>query len=270
MQYFSRVPVAKVANEAARAPKPRDNELSEWLSVVADDGLLFPDERKCEAVPFAREVEEDVSTQPGSPPPPPQLLPQAQPWFAVDGYPVVPAPRGSVKKRLHSAMSSGDETVGSHKSLNRGLRTAMEVFQEFTKVYVKRATGQHDKKRVCDLLSFWETADKVVDVRSIISRECYEAWLESRKQMPVRPEECFRKCILAHITATDGGSAPFPEPVETALLDLLRQRGVPWPCFQGCKDKKGNPMNIGHKGLRATGYHEKRREEERANRLCML
>lgn len=251
VQYFYRVPVAKMANAAAMAPKPHDNELSEWLSVVADDGLLFPEEHKREAAPLAREVEEDVSTQPGSPPPPQQLLPQAQHWFAGEGY-AHESSRGGVK-RLHSAMSSGDETVGSHKSLNRGQRTAMEVFQEFTKVYADRATGH-----------------QVVDVRSIISRECYEAWLESRKQMPVRPEECFRKCILAHITATDGGSAPFPEPVETALLDLLRQRGAPWPCFQGCKDKKGNPMNIGHKGLRASGYHEKRREEERANRLCML
>jgi hypothetical protein len=246
VRYFYRVPVAK---QAAIVPKPRDNELSEWLSVVVDDGLLFPEERKLEVMMPVTKVE----------------VSQAQHMYAGDAY-ACESPSGSVK-RLHSAMSdetagsnkslnrgmsSGDETVSSNKSLNRGMRTAMEVFQQFTRVYVDSWSGH-----------------QVVDVRDMISRECYEAWLESRKQTPLRPEECFRKCILAHLTATDGGSAPFPEPVETALLDLLRQR-KPWPCFQGYKDKKGNPMNIGHKGLRATGYHEKRREEELAMRQCML
>lgn len=134
--------------------------------------------------------------------------------------------------------NSPHEDSGAGKP--EGRMTAMEIFHEFTHYYKD------------------EHGNLFVDASGIISRECYEKWLASRKQVPARPEETFRKSILCHCTSSDGGSAPFAPEVEAALLTILRQPGKVWPCFQGQLDKHGKPIRIGLKGLRATGYHEKK------------
>jgi hypothetical protein len=130
--------------------------------------------------------------------------------------------------------------------VQNGRLTAMEIFHEFTEYYKD------------------ESGNLYVDASGIISRECYERWLSSRKKTPSRPEETFRKSILCHCTSSDGGSAPFSPEVEAALLKILRQPGKVWPCFQGKLDKHGKPIRIGLKGLRATGYHEKKQEKEQS------
>lgn len=148
---------------------------------------------------------------------------------------------------------AGTEITVGHSRPN-GRMTAMEIFHNFTKWYSD------------------EFGTLYVDASGIISRACYEQWLSSRKKLPARPEETFRKSILCHCTSSDGGSAPFPPEVEYALLKLLRQPGRVWPCFQGQVDKNGKPVNIGQKGLRATGYHEKKAaaaQQNAAKRKCM-
>mmetsp|Transcript_12208 Transcript_12208/g.26998 ORF Transcript_12208/g.26998 Transcript_12208/m.26998 type:complete len:223 (+) Transcript_12208:189-857(+) len=98
-----------------------------------------------------------------------------------------------------------------------------------------------------------------VDCSGLISKKCYREWLMTRRKVPVRPEETFRKAILQHITCTDGGSNPFPAHIEKELLEMLRTYARVWPCFEGSLDKNGQPIKIGVKGLRAQGYHESRR-----------
>ena len=41
--------------------------------------------------------------------------------------------------------------------------------------------------------------DGKLDVSLLLSKECYEEWLESRgENRPQSPEEAFRKCITGH------------------------------------------------------------------------
>jgi len=165
----------------------------------------------------------------------------------------IPANSPASKSTLSTCTSSwsqASEAPETHeeipiKSPRSGSRmTAMEIFHIHTKWY----TDPNGKL--------------YVDASGIISRECYEQWLASRKKMPNRPEETFRKSILCHCTSSDGGSAPFQPEVELSLLKLLRQSGKVWPCFRGQIDKDGKPVNIGLKGLRATGYHEKKAQQQ--------
>mmetsp|Transcript_17111 Transcript_17111/g.33509 ORF Transcript_17111/g.33509 Transcript_17111/m.33509 type:complete len:397 (-) Transcript_17111:155-1345(-) len=97
-----------------------------------------------------------------------------------------------------------------------------------------------------------------IDASGIISRECFEDWLASREKMPLRPEECYRKSLLCHLTCSDGGSCPFTPEVETAVLALLRQSGQIWPAFQNRVNAEGRVINIGIKGLRCLGFHERK------------
>jgi len=100
----------------------------------------------------------------------------------------------------------------------------------------------------------------IVDCSGVISNTCYDKWLSMRTRTVPVPEETFRKALLAHLTCADKSSAPFPEEVETALIELLRQKCV-WGCFKGKLDNKGKPITIGKKGLRCLGYHQKLRKE---------
>ncbi|GBG25772.1 Hypothetical Protein FCC1311_019912 [Hondaea fermentalgiana] len=100
--------------------------------------------------------------------------------------------------------------------------------------------------------------DDGIDASGIISRACFEDWLQSREKMPLRPEECYRKSLLCHLTCSDGGSCPFTPEVEAAVLQLLRKSGQIWPAFQNRVNAEGRIINIGIKGLRCLGFHERK------------
>ena len=87
-----------------------------------------------------------------------------------------------------------------------------------------------------------------LDVTGILSKDCYNAWLESRLLWPKYPEAAFRKAVVAHCQGA-GGRRPFPRAVERELLKLLRQKRV-WPCF------KSNKRQYGRRGFNALGYWE--------------
>jgi hypothetical protein len=128
---------------------------------------------------------------------------------------------------------------GDQKKKGKG-PTSMSIFLDFTKR---------------------DSETQQVDPSGIISRDCYTRWLDTRRSKPIRPEETFRKAILCHLTCTDGGSQPFPEEVEAALLTMLREGGKVWPCFKGSKyERTGETVKIGIKGLRCKGYHERKKE----------
>lgn len=132
-------------------------------------------------------------------------------------------------------------TIAAPVTVTNKNPTAMEIFSAF----IRRSYNEH--------------GEQVVDVSGLVSRPCYEAWLASRKRVPNKPEECFRKSLLAHISCSDGGSASFSPEVEAALLVMLRKPGKVWPCFAGRKDKNGKKLLLGIKGLRAIGFHERQR-----------
>mmetsp|Transcript_285 Transcript_285/g.298 ORF Transcript_285/g.298 Transcript_285/m.298 type:complete len:274 (-) Transcript_285:803-1624(-) len=89
-----------------------------------------------------------------------------------------------------------------------------------------------------------------VDASKILSKACYEHWLETRQSPPQRPQESFRRAVTAHVRAADG-RRPFPEDIEPAVLTELRKKG-PWKCFD--KDS-----SIGKLGYKKKGYWEEKR-----------
>ena len=82
----------------------------------------------------------------------------------------------------------------------------------------------------------------------ILSKECYQHWVSTRKCVLKQPEESFRRVLTAHVGGLDG-RRPFPEKVEQSLLKILRKREV-WECF------RGTGVSIGSRGYRNAGYHE--------------
>ena len=96
--------------------------------------------------------------------------------------------------------------------------------------------------------------DGTLDASPIISRDCYMAWLGTRRQVTKDPEKTFQRTLSSHLTAIDG-RAPFTEKEEEAILQVLRQGNV-WPCFSGCE------VRFGCSGFRARGYHEKLRTQD--------
>eukprot|EP00924_Labyrinthula_sp_SR-Ha-C_P009048 snap_masked-scaffold_2-processed-gene-11.8-mRNA-1 protein AED:0.07 eAED:0.07 QI:33/1/1/1/1/1/3/107/165 len=63
----------------------------------------------------------------------------------------------------------------------------------------------------------------------ILSSECFQMWLNSRKRTPKEPERSFKKALVAHLRNRDGRS-PFTEEEEKAILEELR-KPEPWPSF---------------------------------------
>ena len=88
-----------------------------------------------------------------------------------------------------------------------------------------------------------------LDASGIVSKECYDTWLQSRAASPGNPTKVFQRCLTAHITASDGRQSFSPEE-ERAILRVIREKKV-WPAFQGTN------ITIGGKGFRALGYHER-------------
>mmetsp|Transcript_10085 Transcript_10085/g.11605 ORF Transcript_10085/g.11605 Transcript_10085/m.11605 type:complete len:407 (+) Transcript_10085:194-1414(+) len=95
-----------------------------------------------------------------------------------------------------------------------------------------------------------ESTDGSCDASGILSPACFNAWVDSRKKKPKKPEEAFRRALTAHCRGVDG-RRPFEEKVEKNLLKELRKK-KPWACFS----QSGSRCNIGIQGFPALGYHE--------------
>lgn len=83
---------------------------------------------------------------------------------------------------------------------------------------------------------------------NVLSKECYDLWVNSRNNPPKEPEESFRRALTAHLCGLDG-RRPFPRNVEANILKIIRQKKI-WDCFQNTN------CPIGIKGFRNLGYHE--------------
>jgi len=61
--------------------------------------------------------------------------------------------------------------------------TSLDIFYRFVHTYV-------------DIGGF-----KTVNCDKVLSRECYTAWLNTRKKVPLLPEESFRKTLISHLVS---------------------------------------------------------------------
>lgn len=119
---------------------------------------------------------------------------------------------------------------------------------------VKREVDSQDKE--ISSYSIFSSFVKVdengeCDATGVLDRECYVAWINSRKFIPKNPHEAFRRAVTAHIRGNDG-RRPFTEEAERSLLKELRKKQQ-WKAFEGTN------LLVGIKGFSSLGHHEKRR-----------
>jgi len=147
-------------------------------------------------------------------------------------------------RSLKRKRSSDSSSVGSETSnvSSKGCREFKSI-QVFSK-YIMRdeVTGECEASK-------------------ILSQECYEDWVRSRRKLPQKPPEAFRRALTAHVRGVDGRK-PFPEDVEQSLLRELRKKRV-WQCFRNV-ERCGS---IGVQGFPALGFHEQKAEDEKHARL---
>lgn len=105
-----------------------------------------------------------------------------------------------------------------------------------------------EEKGMISFKVFMRFVDKNGDASKVLSKECFDMWVVTRKCPPKQPEESFRRVLTAHICGVDG-RRPFPVHIERHLLQILRKKEV-WDCF------KGTSVSIGVRGFRNQGYHE--------------
>eukprot|EP00924_Labyrinthula_sp_SR-Ha-C_P012956 snap_masked-scaffold_12-processed-gene-4.33-mRNA-1 protein AED:1.00 eAED:1.00 QI:0/0/0/0/1/1/3/0/217 len=100
---------------------------------------------------------------------------------------------------------------------------------------------------------------------NIISRECYQVWLQSRSSKLKYPEDAYRKTVYAHIRGADTRS-PFEKDVKQSLLKKLRavnKEGVPIDSFgvvfgHSKRFRRNNKGGWCAKFEYPYGYHEKK------------
>lgn len=95
-----------------------------------------------------------------------------------------------------------------------------------------------------------------LDASGLVSRQCYDLWVNTRKTLPPNPEKAFQRSLSAHVTGVDG-RVPFTQDEEEAVLRILRRKER-WLCFE-----KSN-TRFGQMGFRAKGYHEKENNSHNA------
>jgi len=96
-----------------------------------------------------------------------------------------------------------------------------------------------------------------VDTSGILTQECFEKWLESRKQPPKNASRAFKDALKSIIKGSNR-CRPFPEEIERDLLLKLR-RDEEWPCF-----KNSERISLGARVWDSiTGFHEERRRKQR-------
>lgn len=94
---------------------------------------------------------------------------------------------------------------------------------------------------------------ETLDASGIISKECFDHWVSTRKRAMNSMEKAFQRSLSAHLTASDGRS-PFTPSEEFAILKVIRKKQR-WPCFPETDTK------YGAMGFRTKGFHERQWEE---------
>lgn len=92
-------------------------------------------------------------------------------------------------------------------------------------------------------------ADGSWDASGLLSRECFEAWVASKRGEPKKVELNFKEAVLGMLRGKSCSKTTLPVEMQEALLGEVRQKRV-WPCFAGRADEEGNPVTIGATGFR--------------------
>ena len=108
----------------------------------------------------------------------------------------------------------------------------------------------------------------LLDASRVVSKDCYQKWLNTRLSTTNGPERTFQRSLTAHLTGSDGRQAFLPEE-EAGILKVVRVKSV-WFAFKNVYIEANiiqNPTNrpafrgtrfaIGCKGFRAIGFNEK-------------
>lgn len=111
-------------------------------------------------------------------------------------------------------------------------------------------------------MEFVEYKNGKVNAAGILSTECYQKWIMSRRKHPLKPQEAFRRALTAHCRGVDG-RRPFPEKVEESLLVELRKKQR-WKCFENYNDGCGK---IGIQGFPSLGFHERKSKDKKRSYL---
>jgi hypothetical protein len=94
-----------------------------------------------------------------------------------------------------------------------------------------------------------QRADGSWDASGLLSRECFEAWVASKRGEPKKAEHNFKEAVLGMLRGKSCSKTTLPVEMQEALLAEVRQKRV-WPCFEGRLDEEGNPVTIGATGFR--------------------
>ena len=72
---------------------------------------------------------------------------------------------------------------------------------------------------------FSSDGTKHLDARQVLSKECYQYWLNTRVGATNDPERTFQRSLTAHLTGSDGRQ-PFHQQEEEAILKIIRVKRV--------------------------------------------
>ena len=117
----------------------------------------------------------------------------------------------------------GQQTIQSHGVVinNEAAKiqeSSIHVIRRFI-VSTKSADG-----RVC------------IDASQVLSKKCYQQWLETRIGVTNEPERTFQRSLTAHLTGSDGRQPFLPEE-EAGLLRILRMKKVWFVVFRANDSK---------------------------------
>jgi hypothetical protein len=90
-----------------------------------------------------------------------------------------------------------------------------------------------------------------VDASGMLSKECYNEWVQTRSTAPRVPHTAFRDAVKKVLIGSSRVT-PFPPEVEAAVLVILREKVV-WPCFADIPR-----IGIGKRGWHVRGYHQRK------------
>ena len=150
------------------------------------------------------------------------------------------------KKMIWPCFLQTDSRVGINGFRAQGYHEKMNSLRNYGHSNLERS----------HFLSSYEIFVNFANKNQVLSKECYEMWVATRRNGVRNAEFSFRKALIAHLTGKDG-RRPFPPGIERIVLHELRKKKT-WPCF--AHRSEAHIVNIGKNGFNKPGYHEARDE----------